>query len=274
MALSSVTIGGTAHLLTGGKVVIDGTAYSLEAPDSKRQSGYAVIDGTYHIIYLPPWDIIQLGKAVSKKVFAGRNASTAAAVTLTLPSADTYFVFSICNGHCGIYKVVYDGTTSTKTTVIQSNAGANIYCSGATIKASNSDTSTGTNRYGATLAAFTFNAPPDLVTATFQKYTLTKLAGRNSSTASTVSCTRDSLYPSAGSWWILATGEYVLIQTVVSVSDKAFTDGICWNAPSAIKNTMYRKVTSSGVTYAYLTLDATTNASVYGGSMIIATANS
>lgn len=139
----------------------------------------------------------------------------------------------------------------------------------------NNDTSTaGTARYGATLVALTFNAHPDLVTATFKKYTLTKMAGRNANTASTVRCERELVFPSNGALRIVATGEYFIMDTVASASGYTITDGLYWHAPAGVKNSMLRSVSSSSVIYSYLTLDESTNASVYGGSIVIATPNS
>ena len=192
--------------------------------------------------------------------------------SISLATANTYFVFYMYNGYVGIYKMVSNGSSITSTLIANNSSNTALTTSGTTVTPS-------ANRYGSTMIAYTFDGDADEVVSALQSFDYVRLAGRNSATASTVSYTfttedgDTSLFHAIGDWWIQCTGEYWCIYSVSGLPNTpTMTTGLPSRMPTSMSAdlTTARRNTSTGISTNYLTTDKDYSvlASVHGGSII------
>ena len=268
-SIQTCTIGGTRHQIISGSTVIGSTKYSITTSTDYNQASPVKIvrGGTAYPIFFPPRDIASIFVGATC-ISANRCASSTGQVSVSLATAKTYYVFSICYGYCGIYKVVSDGSTLTKSTLVASasTSYANIYTTGTTCYYSNNGTSAA-SRYAVNLYAFSFDSGLDesVIDSILQQYSCTRLAGRNSSSKSTVSFTYNSLHLiGEGNCWIVCSEGNTYFAMSTGDDGSVFGEIALYQSGSASNV----KLHTTGST-AYYSTDGTTNTTIYGGSVIV-----
>lgn len=161
MTAGKVLIGGTAYDIKGGKTFIGGAAYDIKG-------GKTLIGGTaYDISFAPPREQT-IEALMSQAVLIdidGRDSSATGQVKVTIPSSNTgtYYAFGFYGKYMSINKIVFDGSTATKTILMQlSDTYGNVYTAVQTLNGNSllisygaKGTGTSTVR-GATVAVFQF----------------------------------------------------------------------------------------------------------------------
>ncbi len=187
-------IGGTAYTITGGKTMIGGTVRSLK-------SGKTLIGGTAYDVKLGGSPFFELMSNASLYAIAGRDASSTSTVLSSDSSATragTFYVFSFYNGYMSINKVVFIGaaqsTSSFSATVLAetSSSYGHIYVAERNTRTdvyyAHRNGSKQSNVYGATIAKFQFPGYTETeIDTILSSISLTRIAGRATSTMSTVS---------------------------------------------------------------------------------------
>lgn len=249
-----VLVGGTAYSITGGKACVGGTAYTING-------GKTLIGGTAYSIPVQTepkeYTVADLLSRINLIAIAGRNANPSGEVQMTISTNGTYFLFVFCYLHIGIYKVVKSSSIST--TRIQ-NTGTN-YCNVNVVDSTHiryMGESGSYNVYGATMALVQFRGyTVDEANTILSGATLSALAGKNGSQPSNV--------------YLSASNARNKILAVATNTNVAFS-----KAPSSASGTielLYGNNTTNPTltrlvsSNYYLSLNGTSNASVYGGTM-------
>ena len=190
MSKGKTLIEGTAYTIKSGKACIGGTAYGI-----KR--GKTLIGGTAYTISLEPELTLKaLLSNAEVRYSAGRNASSTGTVSVTIPNTapGTYYSFAAYNGYWSIYKLVKSSSNGITSTVVKRLATnyANIKISTNSVSIA-SRPNAAVSVYGGTLVIMQF---PDYTEAQVDSIlgsaTIKRLAGKNTSTASTVVATQSN----------------------------------------------------------------------------------
>lgn len=268
--LSKCIIDGTKHSIVGGAVCIDGTIHQLR---SNQNGSYVCIGGTaYHTLRADQWQILELGKHVTRYAYAGYESATGGKPSISLAAANTYFVFYMCNGYVGIYQMTSNGSSITSTQLVRTSSAAALTTSGTTVTPS-------ANRYGSTIVAFTFDGEdPDDCANTLKDYDYVRLAGRNSATAGLAEYELGAeyvdrqLFSAPGDWWIQCTNDYFCMYTIATIDDSTgtYTTGLSSHMPSGNSYDLvtYYKKSSTNTYWRTLSLDSSATSKVHGGSII------
>ena len=249
-----VLVGGTAYSITGGKACVGGTAYTING-------GKTLIGGTAYSIPFQTepkeYTVADLLSRINLITIAGRNSNSSGEVQMTISTDGTYFLFVFCYSHIGIYKVVKSGSIST--TLVQ-KTGTN-YCNINVVDSTHiryMGAKGSYTVYGATMALVQFRAyTVDEANTLLSGATLAALGGRNNTQPSTVSITVSN---ARGKIVAAATDTYVAFSQAPS-SVSGSIELLYGN--NTTNPTLTRLVSSNY----YLSLNGTSNASVYGGTM-------
>lgn len=258
MAGGRVLIGGTAYKITGGVVGRGGYNYPM------RKGGKALINGTGYKITFQPISIENAFKSAITTHSSGVESSTAAQAYVSLTTAGTYYAFVFCNGYAGITKLVSNGSSVTKTLLKQTGTDTSygqVYINGTNCYCSTNGTSAVSYR-GQTIICLQFPGyPASEIDTLFSGVTLTRIAGRNASSKSSVSFNSTNY---ASKFIIVAHNTYM--SGVQLTSSGSYTSDITYGNCEANKSLLHG-VYSTYYTY-YISTDSSTNQTIYGGSIL------
>lgn len=249
-----VLIGGTAYTIAGGRACVGGTAYSISG-------GKTLIGGTaYSILFQPKaYTFADLLSRMTIVSIVGKNSSTKGEVQMTIPSDGTYFMFVIGggNGHMAIHKVVKAGSISTTRLKNTSANFDNLYVVDSTHVKYMGESGVYTV-YGATMVLVQFKSYTVAEAQTILSgIDISYCGGRESSGANTVYITRAYC---VNKLLVVATNNQVAFSLVGStINDITVIIGTNTENPSLVKP-------GGGTNTLYLSLNGTSNASVYGGT--------
>lgn len=263
MSGGKVTVGGTNYKIVGGKTTSGGTAYTIGR-------GKTTIGGTNYNIFLKPQDIEHLLKSEPTVwVNFGRNSDSKGTSSAALLKDGTYYAFVFCNGYLGIHKLVRSGSSVTKTVLKQMASNySNLYISGTEYMFSNDGTNSSyaTSVYGCGIIVLqNFKGyTVSQVDAILKSLSLTRLAGRNSSSARAISYASSSL---VGKIALVSVGGHMAFTKITSASTNTFSGTVLFStANAALTTTSLLVAVSSNIGYRYGTSGGFTN--VNGGSLI------
>lgn len=181
-------IGGTAHKITGGKTLIGGTVKNISG-------GKTLIGGTgYDIKFLPSLPELMATAVAVDEIYRDSSSQDYSGIVTRYWEAGTYYVFSFYLGYMGIYKVVRASDRSLTLTYLNGvqndgtpdGTGARIRNSGGAIQPSK-DGRNANSAYAYTVVAIKFPSFSDeVVDSVFSGITLTKVAGRDSSSTGVI----------------------------------------------------------------------------------------
>ena len=203
MAGGKVLVGGTAYDITKGKTMIGGTAYDITA--GKTMVGGSGYDIKFETV--PTLEDVMRDMTIYNAHIAHDNPAdylSGKAGTYE-PTSGTYYCLSCCNGNMGIWKIVHTGNSKSaaqQTPINRSStseSGLGEY-TGTSIGTYHYYYSSGfksgdpqyyaTSTYAKGLIFVQFpHYTPEQVDAVLSAATMTKIVGRNSTSASTVRTT-------------------------------------------------------------------------------------
>lgn len=258
-------IGGTGYDIKQGRTLVGGTGYDIK-------QGRTLVGGTGYDIFTQTkeltFEALMAAAALARSV-VGRNASSTSTVSINYTSSATSgtswteYVFAFCNGYCSFNKIVWNGTTLSRTAL-----GGNYTTSYGQVRVNgkyiyySANGSSSTSVYGATLVPLTFSGYTEAeIAAILGGVTATRGAGRNASGTGTLAAAAPS-YPCCA--LVCCNTEFAC--------DKLAAWGNCVNIFTNYSSypTLLRQVNSTAKTWGYAH-SSSASMNCYGGSLIFVT---
>lgn len=257
-------VGGTAYDIVGGKCLVGGTAYSITG-------GKTLVGGTGYDISFVSATFDEIMADIDVLVINGRNASSTSTLRAILPNglsqSGIYYVFQLYYGYLTISKVYAEyvdaNSAANLTVTVLKQTGTNTYAPHITSQTTmgvqlyayiSSNGADNTSVYGGTILIAQFPSyPTSLVDKVLSSITLTRKAGRNASSTQTVNTTF-----TASERFFVGHNAYAAYSSPV---------GTVIYGNNTSNPSLLRLVSGT----AYISTNGTSNASVYGGSIVAVT---